>query len=148
MSHLESFNLPKSWSSSRAYSLAEVLVSMFMLTISIFAVISVNTFTAKASRTNHNREIANQLAVSQMAVVGSILKVDFHCPPESIETPMIQSTMYPNFTFVVDSYINEDTKTVYEDPNTRSLRPVRIRVFWNEEGRPQTYALSTTFYNY
>jgi hypothetical protein len=141
MSRLVSSKASKQRLPGRAYSLAEVLVAMFFLTIAIFAVISVNTYAAKASRANHNREVANQLAVSQMSLVASILKVDFHCPPESIQTPLIQSTMYPNFKFVVDDFD-------YEDPNTRSLRPIRVRVFWDEEGSPRNYALSTTFYNY
>jgi hypothetical protein len=141
MSHLGSSKKHQHRRSARAYSLAEVLVAMFFLIISIFAVISVNTYAAKASRANHNREVANQLAVSQMSVVGSILKVDFHCPPANIETPLIQSTMYPNFRFVVEDFD-------YEDPNTRSLRPIRVRVFWDEEGSPRNYELTTTFYNY
>lgn len=126
--------------SRRGISLGETLVAMVVLTISIFAALSVNTYCLKAAQSNRNRQIANMLATTELALVESVLKVNFHAPDSDLMTPKIRSNQYPEFEFLVD-----DVK--YEDP-ARNLRHVRVRVFWLEKGVDRQYALATTFYNY
>lgn len=113
---------------------------MVFLTIAIFAVISVNTYTLRASQGNRNRQTANLLASTELSLVESVLKVDFHAPASSIETPLLDSTQFPTFQFVVEDL-------GYEDP-TQNLRGVQTRVFWYEDGVQRSYELATTFYNY
>jgi hypothetical protein len=124
----------------RGVSLGETLIAMVILTISVFAALSVNTYCLRAAKGNRHRQIANMLATTQMSLVESVLKINFHAPDSDIQTPKIQSTRYPEFQFIVD-----DVK--YEDPG-EDLRHVRVRVFWEEKGADREYALSTTFYNY
>lgn len=121
-------------------SLGETLIAMVILTIAVFAALSVNTYCLKAAQGNRNRQIANMLATTEMNLVEAVLKVNFHAPDSDVATPKIQSTRYPEFSFIVD-----DVK--YEDP-AENLRHVRVRVFWEEKGEEREYALATTFYNY
>jgi hypothetical protein len=125
---------------ARGISLGETMIAMVILTISVFAALSVNTYALKAANGNRSRHIANMLASTQMSLVESVLKVSFHAPDSDIETPKFRSTRYPEFTYIVD-----DVK--YEDPGN-NLRHVRVRVFWEENGVEREYALATTFYNY
>jgi hypothetical protein len=125
----------------RGISLGETLVAMAILVIAVFAALSVNTYCLRAAQGNRNRQIANMLASTEMALVESVLKVNFHAPDSDILTPKIRSSQYPNFTFLVDD-------VYYEDPGFENLRHVRVRVFWEEKGVDRQYALSTTFYDY
>jgi len=116
------------------------MVAMVFMTLSIFAVISVNAYTLKATRGNRNRQIANQLASSQLALAESVLKIDFHTPKDNIQTYVLKSDEYPTFTFQVDDLGYEDT--------TQTLRGVQTTVYWYENGEKKSYELSTTYYNY
>lgn len=127
-------------SRNRGISLGETLVALVILTIAVFAALSVNTYCLKAAQGNRNRQIANILASTEMALVEYVLKVNFHAPDSDVMTPRIRSNQYPNFDFLVD-----DVK--YEDAG-QNLRHVRVRVFWDEKGVEREYALATTFYNY
>lgn len=113
---------------------------MVFLTLAIFAVLSVNAYSLKASLGNRNRQTANMLASSHLSMAESILKVNFHIPPDKINTGRLSSKQYPGFDFIVEDL-------GYEDPG-KNLRAVRVRVFWHEDGVERTYALSTTRYNY
>lgn len=113
---------------------------MLVLLIGIFAIVSVNAYTLRATTGNRNRHIANMIASTELALVESVLKVNFHTPPANINTPRLKSTQFPDFDFVVEDL-------GYEDP-TNLLRAVRSRVFWSEDGVEKTYVLETTFYNY
>ncbi len=126
--------------SSEGFTLTETMVAMVVLTLALFAVISVNAYTLTATQGNQNRQIANQLACSQMALAESLLKINFHAPPFDINTPRMTSTQFPTFDYVVEDLGYEDTG--------RTLRAIRIRVFWQEKGVPRDYALASTFYNY
>lgn len=127
-------------SRNRGISLGETLVALVILTIAVFAALSVNTYCLKAAQGNRNRQIANILASTEMALVEYVLKVNFHAPDSDVMTPRIRSNQYPNFDFLVD-----DVK--YEDAG-QNLRHVRVRFFWDEKGVEREYALATTFYNY
>lgn len=124
----------------RGFNLTETLVAMMVLAIAIFGVVSVNAYTLRATKANKNRQIANMIACTQMALVESVLKINFHTPEGNINTPRLRSNQFPDFTFVVEDL-------GYEDP-TQTLRGARTRVFWDEEGVDRTYVLETTFYNY
>lgn len=126
--------------SKRGFNLAEVMVGMIFLTIAIFAVMSVNVYTTRASQGNRNRQTANILAATELSMAESILRVSFHIPAANINTPRLTSTKYPIFDFVVEDL-------GYEDPG-QNLRGIRTRVFWMEDGVQRTYELSTTVYNY
>lgn len=114
---------------------------MVFITIAIFAVISVNAYTMRATHGNKSRQVANIIAATQLSLVESVLKVDFHAPTTSIATPLMNSTQFPTYQFVVEDL-------GYEDAGTQMLRGVRTRVFWTEGGMPKSYELATTFYNY
>ena len=116
------------------------MVAMMVLLIGIFAIVSVNAYTLRATTGNRNRHIANMIASTELALTESVLKVNFHTPAENINTPRLKSTQFPDFDFVVEDL-------GYEDP-TNMLRAVRSRVFWSEDGVEKTYVLETTFYNY
>jgi len=124
----------------KGFNLAEVMVAMVFLTIAIFAVMSVNVYTTRASQGNRNRQIANILASTELSMAESVLRVNFHIPPPNINTPRMTSTKYPEFDFVVEDL-------GYEDPG-QNLRGIRSRVFWQEDGVQRSYELSTTVYNY
>lgn len=125
---------------SRGVSLAETLIAMVVLSIAVFAVLSVNSYCLRAASTNKNYQIANLLATTELGLAESVLKINFFAPDADIATPKIASNQFPGFSFIVD-----DVK--FEDP-ARNLRHVRVRVFWLERGVERQYALSTTFYNY
>ena len=127
-------------SSRRGFNLAEVMVAMVFLTLAIFAVMSVNVYTTRASQGNRNRQIANVLAATELSLAESVLRVNFHIPKENINTKRMTSLKYPTFDFVVEDL-------GYEDPG-QNLRGIRSRVFWMEDGVQRSYELSTTIYNY
>lgn len=127
-------------SSKRGFNLAEVMVAMVFLTLAIFAVMSVNVYTTRASQGNRNRQIANVLAATELSLAESVLRVNFHIPADNINTKRMTSTKYPTFDFVVEDL-------GYEDPG-KNLRGIRSRVFWMEDGVQRSYELSTTIYNY
>lgn len=114
---------------------------MVFITIAVFAIVSVNAYTMRASHGNRSRQIANIIACTQLSMVEAVLKVDFHAPTTSVATPLLDSTQFPTYQFIVEDL-------GYEDPSTEMLRGVRTRVFWTEGGVPKTYELATTFYNY
>lgn len=116
------------------------MVAMVFLTLAIFAVLSVNTYTVRASQGNRNRQTANLLASAQLATAESLLKINFHIPASDINTPRLSSTQYPGFDFVVEDLGYEDA--------AQNLRAIRSRVFWTEDGVQRSYELSTTLYDY
>ena len=119
------------------------MVSMVFLTMAIFAVLSVNSYTLRASQGNRNREIANRIACTQLSVVESILKINFHTPTGSITTPLLVSNQFPEFQYKVEDLGYEDNYV-----GGMNLRRVQCRVFWYAEGVQQGYALWTVLYNY
>lgn len=127
-------------SASKGVSLGETLIACVILAIAMFAALSVQSYCLKAAQGNRQRQIANMIASTQLGFAESILKVNFHVPDSDLMTPRLQSLQYPDFTYAID-----DVK--YEDPG-KTLRHVRVRVFWNEKGVDREYALATTFYNY
>jgi prepilin-type N-terminal cleavage/methylation domain-containing protein len=126
--------------SNRGFSLIETMAAIFVLAIALFAVLSVNAYTLRLNSSNQQHQTANSIASTQLAVVESILKSDFHVDSEAINTPLFQSTDFPEFTFIIQDQ-------GYEDPG-RNLRAVAVTVFWDGTGGQKTYELSTTFYNY
>lgn len=126
--------------SRRGFNLTEVMVAVFFVSMALLSVVSVNAYTLRATEGNQNRQIANGLASGQLAMAESVLKINFHAPPSDINTPRLTSNQFPTFDYVVEDL-------GYEDPG-QNLRGIRVRVFWEEDGVPRTYALATTFYNY
>ena len=126
--------------SCKGFNLAEVMVAMVFLTIAMFAVMSVNVYTTRASRGNRSRQIANILASTELSMAESVLRVNFHIPSANINTPRMTSKRYPDYDFVVEDL-------GYEDPG-QNLRGIRSRVFWQEDGVQRSYELSTTVYNF
>lgn len=125
---------------SRGFNLAETMAAMVVLTLALFAVIAVNTYTLRSTDANENQLVANTIAGSQLSLVESILKTDFRVPTESVSTEVFQSAQNPDFYFQI-------TDLGFEDPD-RLLRRVSVRVYWKEKGVTRDYELATTFYNY
>ncbi|MCA9779517.1 MAG: hypothetical protein KC800_22470, partial [Candidatus Eremiobacteraeota bacterium] len=117
-----------------------VMGAAVILTLALFAVISVNAYILKSTVTSEKQQIANTIACNQLAVVESILKVNFHAPPEDIGTSVLQSTQFPDFSFQINDL-------GYEDPQ-QTLRAVSVQVYWQEKGVQRDYELATTFYGY
>ena len=114
--------------------------AVVILTLALFAVISVNSYILKATVGSEKQQIANTIACNQMAVVDSILKVNFHAPTEDVGTPLLQSSQFPDFSFQINDL-------GYEDPQ-QTLRAISVQVFWQEKGVQRDYELATTFYGY
>lgn len=124
-----------------AFSLVEVMGAAVILTLALFAVISVNAYILKSTVASEKRQIANTIACNQLAVVESILKVNFNAPSSDIATPVLQSSQFPGFSFRIND-------VGYEDPATETLRVVSVQVQWEEKGETREYELETTFYGY
>lgn len=125
---------------SQGFSLVEVMAALFVLSVAVFAVLSVNAYTLRLNTSQQQLQTANSIASSQLAVVESVLKSDFHASTEAISTPLLQSRDFPEFSFAI---IDEG----YEDPG-QNLRAVTVVVYWDGKGGERDYELSTTFYNY
>jgi Tfp pilus assembly protein PilV len=124
----------------RGFSLVEVMGAVVILTLALFAVISVNAYILKSTVGSENRQIANTIACNQLAVVESILKVNFRAPSADIATPVLQSSQFPKFSFRINDL-------GYEDPQ-QTLRAVSVQVQWEEKGENRVYEIDTTFYGY
>ena len=142
---------PSANSSKRGFSLVETMAAVFVLTVAIFAVFSVNAFTLKQSLNNKNHQTANTIASAQLEAVETVLKTDFHCSKESLEVvspnetdpakQLVASPVgHPEFIFQVQDFGYEGTD--------QNLRTVNVIVAWDEKGVGKTYELQTTFYNY
>ena len=68
---------------------------MGFMVLAIFAVISVNAYTLRASEGNRDRQIANYIACSQLGIVEALLKQDFYVPTGQIQTNLMTSTQFP-----------------------------------------------------
>ncbi len=115
--------------------------AVVILTLALFAVISVNSYILKATVGSEKQQIANTIACNQLAVVDSILKINFHAPTEDIGTPVLQSSQFPGFSYRINDLL-------FEDPGQDTLRAVSVQVFWEEKGVQRDYELATTFYGY
>lgn len=131
---------PVSSKHQAGFNLTELMVAMVVLTISIFAVISVNAYTLRSTTGNRNRQVANMIATTMLGTAESLLKLNFHAPPSDINTPRMTSTEFPDFDFIIEDMGYEDAEY--------NLRAVRVRVFWQEDGYERSYQLETTFYDF
>ncbi|MFA5505306.1 MAG: hypothetical protein WC314_03875 [Vulcanimicrobiota bacterium] len=129
------------------FNLVEVMGAGVILTLALFAVISVNSYILKSTVAGEKRQIANTIACSQLAVVESILKVNFHAPTSDIGTEVLQSPEFPDFFFRINDLGFEDDSLGSETVRP-TLRAVLVEVFWEEKGEVRSYELETTFYGY
>ena len=116
------------------------MAAVFVLSVALFAVLSVNAYTLRLNSHHQELQTANSIASSQLSIVESVLKTDFHAAPEAVNTPLLQSRDFPEFSFAIQD-------NGYEDP-TQNLRAVTVYVVWDGQGETKEYELSTTFYNY
>lgn len=121
--------------------MAEVMASMVILTLALFAVLSVNAMTLKQATYNENAQTANTIACSQLAIAESVLKVNFRAAPSDVTTPLMGSLAFPKFTYqILDQGFVPGTGD--------SLRTVAVVVYWEDNGVRRNYQLSTIFYDY
>lgn len=126
---------------SFGFSLAEVMASILVLTLTVFAVLGVNAITLRQTRYNEGLQTASSIAASTMSLVESVLKVDFKTDPSNISTQVLESPDFKGFKFqVVDGG--------FVSGSDQKLRTVSVGVSWTDEGIDRRYQIDTTFYDY
>lgn len=118
------------------------MAAIFVLVIAIFGVLSVNTFSLRQALQNQNYQIANEIASTQLGLVESLLRRNFHANSSVIETSQDYEVIdRPGFSFAIKDL-------GYEDSPANNLRAVVVVVTWKEKEVEKSYELETTFYNY
>lgn len=123
-------------SKSFGFNLAEVLVAILFLTLALFALISVNVYSLRATQSNRGRQLANLIATTELGEVEARLKVDFH---RAVAAPVHPSSQFAGYRLEVRDLGYENA--------ARSLRRVQVLVYWEEKGA-RSYDLAATFYHY
>lgn len=125
---------------ARGFTLAECMASLLILTLALFAVMSVNAMTLRQTAYNEDAQTANTIACSQMAIAESILKVNFRANSGDINTGTMQSVTFPKFTYqIVDGGFLDSQK---------KLRAIAVAVYWTDKGTNRNFQLDTVFYDY
>lgn len=114
---------------------------MVVLSLGIFALLSVNAMTLRQSTYNENAQTAHTIATGQLGIVESILKVNFRAATEDLETPLMQSVTFPDFYYLIKD-------GGFVSGSGQTLRTVHVGVYWKEKGVDRKHELSTTFYDY
>ncbi|MGE0492326.1 MAG: prepilin-type N-terminal cleavage/methylation domain-containing protein [Vulcanimicrobiota bacterium] len=112
----------------RAFTLAEVLVAMAVLSIALLGTLSMQTFALSTQSKSTQRHTASLVASTVLSEVEQSLKDDFET---STGRPRAASTT-PGFEVEVAE--------VVEDPD---LKRVEVRVFWTDDQAEQNYRLWT-----
>lgn len=105
----------------RAFTLAEILVFLGVVSVALLALISVQIFATRGSKFNRMRHTASTIVASQMNTIQHQLTVDFTSAPSYGRQPV---TGYPEFTSAMSN--------VYAD-STESLRKINLSVYWTDE---------------
>lgn len=117
------------------------MAAVVVLTLALFAVMSVNAMTLRQTRYNESMQTANTIATSQLAIVESILKVNFRADPDDIGTGWMQSVTFPDFLYrIVDGG--------FVAGSNQQLRSVTVVVAWKENDTDRNFQLGTIFYDY
>jgi hypothetical protein len=117
------------------------MAAVVVLTLALFAVMSVNAMTLRQTRYNESLQTANTIATSQLAIAESVLKVNFRADTNDIGTGWMQSVTFPDFKYrIVDGG--------FVAGSNQRLRSLTVVVAWMENGTNRDFQLSTIFYDY
>lgn len=131
----------KARSLSLGFSLAELMAAMVILTVALFAVISVNASTLRQTRYNERLQTANTIATMQMAIAESVLRMNFQCTSGLIDTPVMASKEFDTFFYQIKDQ-------GFVPGSNQKLRSISVGVLWKEGGIDRRFQLDTTFYDY
>lgn len=93
--------MASSKSGNRGFSLAELMAAMVILSLGIFALLSVNAMTLRQASYNENAQTAHTIATGQLALVEGILKINFRAATTDLQTTPMQSVTFPDFFYIV-----------------------------------------------
>lgn len=114
----------------RAFTLAEVLVAMAVLSIALLGTLSMQTFALSTQSKSTQRHTASLVASTVLSEVEQSLKEDF----DTDTTRVRAASATPGFEVEVAEAV--------EDPD---LKRVEVRVFWIDDQAAQSYRLWTRF---
>lgn len=118
---------------SRGFTLAEILISVFLLAVAVLGLIGVRLYAARAAGAVPYRQTASLIAASKMAEIEHRLRGS-----ESyleVAEPRTQDPEHPRFNYEVLTDFDAGLKLVSVD----------VVVRWEDRERPGEYKLHTRF---
>ncbi len=116
----------------RGFNLAEVMVSLLLITIAVLGLVSVHIYSARAAQGNRGRHTASLLAASRLHALEEAVRQDFAVSVAAAKAP---DPDQPDYQVEVLETLPEPT-----------LKRVEVRVSWDSKEGPQRYDLWTLFY--
>ncbi len=117
------------------------MAAMVILSLGIFALMSVNAMTLRQASYNENAQTAHTIATGQLALVEGILKINFRAAKSDLETDLMRSVTFPDFLYIIKD-------GGFVEGSGQSLRTIHVGVYWTEKGVERKHELETTFYDY
>lgn len=117
----------------RGLNLAEVMVSLLLISIAVLGLVSVHLYSARAAQGNRSRHTASVLAASTMHQTEERVRQDFSV---SVASPRQAHPEAAGYEYEILETLPEPT-----------LKRVEVRVFWQTREGAQQYAIWTMFYD-
>ncbi|MDQ7825191.1 MAG: prepilin-type N-terminal cleavage/methylation domain-containing protein [Candidatus Eremiobacteraeota bacterium] len=116
----------------RAFTLAEIMVSLLFLSIALLGLVSSQIYSLRASGGNRGRHYASLLAGRIMNEKKEVAKTDFSKALQQDTTPVAGEEGY--------SY------RVIEELKSSDFKKITVTVYWREDSLVCEYSLWTYFY--
>lgn len=120
----------------RGFTIGEVLVAIAVLAIAVLGLVSVQIYALRATEGNRQRLEASEIAGSVMAGLESRFSRGFPTVASS-RAPVVD---HPDFDCEVSESI--------EDPGTKRMKRVTVKVYYKDRAGEHDYTLWTFFHDY
>lgn len=119
---------------AKAFTLAEILVFLGVVSVALLAILSVQIYAMRGSNFNRLRHTASNILSSEMNTIQQQLAMDFNAAPSH---GRLLVSDHPEFSSAMSN--------VYAD-ETEQLRKISLSVYWTDESEREFSAWTYVYH--